>query len=127
LEAHHPAAGDTANVEFLWSVPASRVSDDPGSATGPLTSPPTNPPTNPPVHTGGSPESAADVRRREADAIAARIVRLLEDPTPRVLDRDGTARRVESKDAVLLFRSMSHVATYEAALRRHGLDYYLVG
>jgi len=54
-------------------------------------------------------------------------VRLLEDPTPRVLDRDGTARRVESKDAVLLFRSMSHVATYEAALRRHGLDYYLVG
>src|SRR5262249_49919863 len=36
-------------------------------------------------------------------------------------------RPVRPGDVVLLFRSMSNVALYEAALRRHGLDYYLVG
>src|SRR5207247_6658537 len=30
-------------------------------------------------------------------------------------------------DVVLLFRAMSNVALYEAALRQYGLDYYLVG
>src|SRR5207253_4833108 len=63
----------------------------------------------------------------EADAIARRIAVLLADPTPRALMKDGSARRVERRDIVLLFRSMSHVAIYEAALRRHALDYYLVG
>ncbi|MBX9579250.1 MAG: UvrD-helicase domain-containing protein [Gemmataceae bacterium] len=98
LDADRPAEGDAANVEFLWSVPA-----DP------------------------SRESVADIRSREAEAIAGRIEELLNDPTPRVADRGGEPRRVERRDIVFLFRSMSHVATYEAALRRHGLDYYLVG
>src|SRR6185312_8130206 len=70
--------------------------------------------------------SAAELRAAEADALARRIAGLLADPTPRVLDRAGP-RQVERKDVVLLFRSMTHVAAYEAALRRHGLDYYLVG
>ncbi len=71
---------------------------------------------------------ANDVRAAEADAIARRIVELLADPTPRVLGKDGEPpRRVECKDITLLFRSMTHVAIYESALRRHGLDYYLVG
>src|SRR5205085_11730390 len=47
------------------------------------------------------------------------------------LVRDGhdpsRLRPVRPGDVVLLFRSMSAVATYEAALRNHGLDYYLVG
>ena len=30
-------------------------------------------------------------------------------------------------DIVLLFRAMSNVELYEAALKHHGLDYYLVG
>ena len=121
LDTHHAPAGDAANVEFLW---ASRVGHDSGSSL--------NAQQNPPVDTGGSPNDAPDgvagVRAAEADAIAARITRLLADPTPRVRDRAATApRRVERKDIVLLFRSMSHVAIYEAALRRHGHDYYLVG
>jgi ATP-dependent helicase/nuclease subunit A len=62
-------------------------------------------------------ESVADIRAREGDAIARRINDLLADPT----------RPVKPGDIVLLFRSMSNVATYEAALRNHGLDYYLVG
>src|SRR5206468_6658385 len=43
---------------------------------------------------------------------------------------EGAARRprpVRPGDVVLLFRSMSNLALYESALRRHGLDYYLVG
>lgn len=98
LAADRPPAGDAASVEFLWSVPGDAAK-----------------------------ESVADIRAREADAIAGRIATLLDDPTPRVADRGGEPRRVERRDVVILFRSMSHVATYEAALRRRGLDYYLVG
>jgi ATP-dependent helicase/nuclease subunit A len=99
LEAHHPAQNVGPCVEFLWSVPGE------GS---------------------DGKESVSEVRAREADAIARRIVELIESPQARVLDR-GVLRRVTPGDVVLLFRSMSNVAIYEAALRRHGLDYYLVG
>src|SRR5436309_7228369 len=45
-----------------------------------------------------------------------------------VADKGATEPRpVRPGDVVLLFRAMSNVAVYEAALRRHGLDYYLVG
>jgi ATP-dependent helicase/nuclease subunit A len=97
LEAHHPQAYAGSCVEFLWSVPP----EDAG-------------------------ESAGDVRAREADAIARRINELLAADEDRVLEETGL-RRVRPGDVVLLFRSMSNVATYEAALRKHGLDYYLVG
>ena len=56
-------------------------------------------------------ERVDDIRAREADAIARHIIAL----------------RVPLGEVVMLFRSMSKVAIYEAALRRHGLDYYLVG
>src|SRR5205823_11192543 len=39
----------------------------------------------------------------------------------------GALRPVRAGDVVLLFRSMSNVHLYEAALRRYGLNYYLVG
>jgi ATP-dependent helicase/nuclease subunit A len=118
LESHLPAAGEAPNVEFLWTECGTRKADhetkdapegDSASRPGPATL------------------RIQDVRAGEADAIARRIVDLLNDPTPRILDRAGVTRRVERKDIVLLFRSMSHAATYEAALRRRGLDYYLVG
>ena len=112
LDTHRPAVTDGGNVEFLWSVPqrgarnAERGTDG-GEAADRV--------------------SRAAVLGAEADAVARRVVELLDDPTPRVADRDGAPRRVRAEDVVLLFRSMGHVATYEAALRRHGLDYYLVG
>ncbi len=59
--------------------------------------------------------SSGDLRAAEADAIASRITELLADPSPCILGKDGTPRRVERKDIVLLFRSMTHVAIYEAA------------
>ncbi|MBO0700160.1 MAG: UvrD-helicase domain-containing protein, partial [Zavarzinella sp.] len=100
LEPHHPPTYPGPCVEFLWSVPA---------ASG-----------------GAGKESVSDVRAREADAIARRIAQLIESPEARI--RDGESlRRVTPGDIVLLFRSMSNVGIYEAALRKHGLDYYLVG
>jgi ATP-dependent helicase/nuclease subunit A len=91
-----------ADVEFLWSVPM------PGAEP--------------------EKEPADAVRAREADAIARRIRALVEDESFRLSETaQHPARRVAFKDVVLLFRSMSHAPIYEDALRRHGIDYYLVG
>lgn len=59
-------------------------------------------------------ESAEEVRTREADAIATHLVELFR-------------QNVQPKDVTILFRSMTNVALYEAALRQKKIDYYLVG
>jgi ATP-dependent helicase/nuclease subunit A len=100
LQPHHPSVRDEPCVEFLWSVP------------------------------GPDEEKLAvsEIRRREAEAIAGRIAELLADGGPRIYQPPtGDLRPVQPKDIALLFRSMSNVGIYEAALRRQGLDYYLVG
>lgn len=77
--------------------------------------------------------NATELRVREADWIARRIAALLQDPTPRIRtkekDQSGhtVLRRVEPRDIVVLFRALTNVQEYEAALRRYGLEYYLVG
>ena len=75
--------------------------------------------------------SASDLRMREADWIARRCAELLADPTPRIRDKDESGnvilRRPRPGDIVILFRALSNVHEYESALRRYGLDYYLVG
>ena len=77
--------------------------------------------------------NAPQLRRREADWIARRICALLEDPTPRIRSHAKDAqglpvlRRTEPGDIVILFRALSNVQEYEAALRRYDLEYYLVG
>jgi len=101
LEADRPALYAGACVEFLWSVPAAN-------------------------RQVARKETVTEIRAREADAIARRIVELIADTKPRVVE-DDSLRTVTPGDIVLLFRSMSNVGIYEAALRRHGLDYYLVG
>jgi ATP-dependent helicase/nuclease subunit A len=73
-------------VEFLWSLPETEEKDDAGTR-----------------------------RRREAAAIARKIVEL----------RDG--RNIPLRHIGLLFRSMSNAAIYEQALQDAGIDYYLVG
>jgi ATP-dependent helicase/nuclease subunit A len=98
LVAHHPQVSAGACVEFLWS-----------------------------PH--GDKEHVAEARAREADGIARRILRMIAGEKL-VVERGrggATLRPVRPGDIVLLFRTMSHVQLYEAALRKHGLNYYLVG
>jgi ATP-dependent helicase/nuclease subunit A len=74
-------------------------------------------------------ENVGEARGREADAIARRIAAMVAGEGL-VAEGEGAERRprrVRPGDVVLLFRSMGNVAIYESALRRHGLDYYLVG
>jgi ATP-dependent helicase/nuclease subunit A len=75
-------------------------------------------------------ENVSEARIREADWIARRIAAMVNEGEALVVDRSGPEpklRPVKQGDVVLLFRAMTNVAFYEAALRRYGLDYYLVG
>ena len=77
-------------------------------------------------------ETAEDRRIREADWIARRLRDLLDDPTPRIRTVDPATKAVSLRpvlpgDVAILFRALSNVAHYEEALRRRGLEYYLVG
>jgi len=63
---------------------------------------------------GISKESAEEIRTREAEAIAGYLGELFH-------------QSVTPKDVTILFRSMTNVAIYEAALRDKNIDYYLVG
>src|SRR5205807_260742 len=72
----------------------------------------------------GDKEAVADARGREAEWIAARIAAMVHGREALVVDRasGGTGLRpVRQGDVALLFRSMSNVPLYEAALQRPGL------
>ncbi|MGE3313643.1 MAG: UvrD-helicase domain-containing protein [Planctomycetaceae bacterium] len=78
-------------------------------------------------------DSADSRRRHEADWIARRIAQLLNGEEQPVRtgkeERDelGPLRSARPGDVAILFRTLSHVAFYEEALRAQGIDYYLVG
>jgi ATP-dependent helicase/nuclease subunit A len=98
LVAHQPQINPGPCVEFLW---APRDEDANVSA--------------------GRSTEAEWIARRLAGMIGREAV---------VVDREegpGRLRPVRAGDIVLLFRAMSNVHLYEAALRAAGLDYYLVG
>jgi ATP-dependent helicase/nuclease subunit A len=111
LRAHHLQANPGPCVEFLWSPRAEKT-------------------------------NVAEARRTEAEWIARRIASLV-DRGSEIVDRQDNVlvrstihdprstihglRPVRAGDVVLLFRAMSNVHLYEAALRRYGLNYYLVG
>jgi ATP-dependent helicase/nuclease subunit A len=100
LVPHRPESGRPADVEFLWTVPGE----------------------------GMDTNAAHDSRSREADAIARRIHSMIRDAEIDVPVGNGVMERgVRKRDIVLLFRSMSHIAIYEHALRRYNIDYYLIG
>lgn len=71
-------------------------------------------------------DNAVDQRLKEAEGIASRISQMV-DRGEKLVREDGNLRAVKRGDIVLLFRAMTHVHLYENALRRRGLDYYLVG
>jgi ATP-dependent helicase/nuclease subunit A len=97
LAAHRKQVNPGACVEFLWS-------ERPEKAF------------------------ATEGRAEESKALARRIKAMIDQRECLVVDDSGERLRpVKAGDVVLLFRSMTHVAIYEAALRAVGLDYYLVG
>lgn len=71
--------------------------------------------------------TATELREAEADSIARKIGDLLNESQAIIHNRHQQARPVQLGDIVILFRSMSNVMIYENALRRAGLDYYVVG
>jgi ATP-dependent helicase/nuclease subunit A len=71
--------------------------------------------------------NVAGARQVEADWIAARIAGMIGREKLVVEEETPVLREVRASDVVLLFRAMSNVHFYEAALRRYGLNYYLVG
>jgi ATP-dependent helicase/nuclease subunit A len=97
LQAYEPQVNPGPCVEFLW---APRPED----------------------------ASANEARSAEGEWLARRIAGMVGRECLAV-DREGGGglRPVRAGDVVLLFRAMSNVHLYESALRRHGLDYYLVG
>lgn len=104
LQADRPQVAPLPAVEFLWAT------GDPGDPA----------------------DGLEQLRRREADWIARRLRGLIDSQTPIVFTpptagQPAGARPVEPGDVALLFRALSDVAYYEDALRRYGLDYYLVG
>lgn len=70
-------------------------------------------------------DNATQARISEAEGIASRIAKMIGQE--RLVVENGQLRPVRAGDVVLLFRAMSNVHLYETALRRFGLDYYLVG
>ncbi len=118
LKAHIPQLMPQKKVpcvEFLFSVPSAEAADT--KETG---------------DEDDIAESAPARRRREGDWIARRITELLDDKVPRVHFQNATTgnyelRTVDRRDIVILFRAMSDVRYYEEALRKYGLDYYVVG
>lgn len=75
--------------------------------------------------------SVDDLRRREAEWMALRIAQLIQDPKPVIRDKSAVGkvslRPVQPGDIVILFRALSDVDLYEAALAEKGIEYYLVG
>jgi ATP-dependent helicase/nuclease subunit A len=81
---------------------------------------------------GGQETAGVAGKRREAEWVARRVQSLLHDGVSRIRERDRqtnkvTLRPVQARDIVILFRAMSDVRYFEEALRKHHLDYYVVG
>ncbi len=99
LDPHHKQVNPEACIEFLWSPREEK-------------------------------ENVNESRAREADWIAQRIAGMVRGEEKLVADhgdKKHALRPVRYGDVVLLFRAMSNVHLYEAALRKYGIDYYLVG
>jgi ATP-dependent helicase/nuclease subunit A len=106
LRPHREQVGPVPAVEFLWA---------PSDAEC------------------GQKEQADQLREREAEWIARRIRSILDGGELMVADSKASEsgrtaiRAARPGDIAILLRALVNVDTYEAALRRHGIDYYLVG
>jgi len=108
LRAHRRQRGPTPAVEMLWA-----TLDAEDETDGPI--------------------SVDRLRRCEADWMARRLRQMIDDGEPLVVEKSSKegasagVRGVRPGDVAILFRALSNVQTYEEALRRYAIDYYLVG
>jgi ATP-dependent helicase/nuclease subunit A len=145
LQSPREEPGVGAAVEFLWAVGSgqsavgsgewavgsgeggrsqSAIDNQQSSIASPLS------PLTSPLDDMGRRER---LLRIEADWIARRIRNMLEaaereEGEKIIWDKEaGALRAVRPGDFALLFRALTNVEYYEEALRRYGIDYYLVG
>lgn len=117
LHARRAQASPTPAVEFLWATAAEakgdrNASDNGDDETG-----------------GGDDASVHQLRLIEADWIARYIRGMIDRGEPIVPGEKnaGGLRPARFGDFALLFRALSNVGLYEAALERYGVPYYVVG
>jgi len=113
LRPSRPQITPEPAIEFLWA-PAAIQNEDETEEGEP-----------PPDR-----ESAGDLRRREATWIAQRLRQMFTSGEPLVHDTaagETALRPARPGDVAILFKTLSDVQHYEAALREQGIDYYLVG
>jgi ATP-dependent helicase/nuclease subunit A len=155
LQPHRPQVSPRPAVEFLWAFDASPLraptegwsGEDQGEGAGELQEPNALTLALSQRERGREetvsqrergPESndmglRERLRRREADWIARRIRAMLDARQEIVWDEEAAkagppaVRPVKQGDIALLFRALTNVEYYEEALRRYGIDYYLVG
>lgn len=94
-------------VEFLWTAPENKASNNSDNSDE-------------------SDAGKAALRKLEARRIAQRLRAML-DGEEALVANNGQPRPVQPRDIVILFRALSDVQHYEAALQQEGIDYYLVG
>ena len=128
LRPHRPQVGPTPAVEFLWACDTEDDAADNGAEA------PTRPSAGPAQDSEEEVMPATERRRRrEADWIARRIRAMLDTGEQIVWDEQPAkagkpvVRSVRPGDVALLFRALTNVEYYEEALRRYGINYYLVG
>ena len=128
LWPNRPQVGPTPAVEFLWaSDPVGGDSSRRSSASGDASYRRPSASGDASYSTAGQTEG---LRRLEADWIARRLRQMLDSSEKIVYDAEAgqpAARAVRPGDVAVLFRALSNVELYEEALRRYGIDYYLVG
>ncbi|HEY2840500.1 MAG TPA: UvrD-helicase domain-containing protein [Pirellulales bacterium] len=101
LEASRDPLSAGPAVEFLWS----KFEGEPGEKP-----------------------NAEDLRLTDAEWIARRLKEIFASREKLVSDeKTKQSRPVEPGDVAILFRSLTSVQHYEAALRRYDIPYYLVG
>ncbi len=151
LQSPREERGNATAVEFLWANPpgSGEGREERGEGRGELGEKECLPPSalgvpssfnqqpTIPSPLSSLPSPLDDMGRRErllrmeADWIARRIRNLLErgeEGEKIIWDKDAKAlRAVRLGDFALLFRALTNVEYYEEALRRCGVDYYLVG
>ncbi|MGA2259452.1 MAG: UvrD-helicase domain-containing protein, partial [Thermoguttaceae bacterium] len=146
LQSHRPQLGPRPAVEFLWAieptsgtgfqpVDASTSGTDAMSRIGfqPVDTTAPGADAMPPDDSERAGSPAERNRRREAEWLARRLRNMLDAGEKLVWGSDAAQagesalRPVRPGDITLLFRALTNVEYYEEALRRHGIDYYLVG